>query len=88
MFHPATKTVYIAVNPYIPASERLVHVSSFYKCKTFFFFVVFSPAVFFSRTPNRSSGVDVVHATRQVCLPAEKTCGKETTRQFCFYIIL
>ena len=30
---------------------------------------------------NLSSGVDVVHATRQVCCPAEKTAGKKTTRQ-------
>ena len=29
---------------------------------------------------NLSSGVDVVHATRQVCCPAEKTAGKKTTR--------
>ena len=35
---------------------------------------------FFSRTVNLSSGVDVVHATRQVCCPAEKTAGKKTTR--------
>ena len=35
---------------------------------------------FFSRTANLSSGVDVIHATRQVCCPAEKTAGKKTTR--------
>ena len=29
---------------------------------------------------NLSGGVDVVHATRQVCCPAEKTAGKKTTR--------
>ena len=35
---------------------------------------------FFSRTANLPSGVDVVHATRQVCCPAEKTARKKTTR--------
>ena len=29
---------------------------------------------------SSASGVDVVHATRQVCCPAEKTAGKKTTR--------
>ena len=34
-----------------------------------------------------SSGVDVVHATRQVCRPAEKTAGKNyTTEQTLCYI--
>ena len=42
--------------------------------------IVFFPAVFFSRTENLSSGVDVVHATRQVCCPAEKNAGTKTTR--------
>ena len=43
---------------------------------------------FFSRTANLSSGVDVVHATRQVCCPAEKTAGKKNTRQTKFVLHL
>ena len=35
---------------------------------------------FFSRAANLSSGMNDIHATRQVCRPAEKMAGKKTTR--------
>ena len=37
---------------------------------------------------NLSSGVEVVHATRQVCHPAEKSAGKKTTTENFFLDIL
>ena len=52
-----------------------INVTNIFFCR-----VVFFPAVFFSRTANQSSGVDVVHATRQVCCTAENTAGEKTTR--------
>ena len=71
----------IAVSPYIAASEMYVHISSLHKCNQIFVLSCsFFASHFFSRMANLSSGVDVVHATRQVCCPAEKTAGKKTIR--------
>ena len=46
----------------------------------FFLSCSFVSRRFCSRTANLSSGVDVAHAARQVCCPAEKTAGKKNTR--------
>ena len=48
------------------------------KCdKIFFKLCIFFLSSFFSWAANLSSGMDDVHATRQVCRPAEKTSGKK-----------
>ena len=52
-----------------------INVSNIFFCD-----VVFFSSRFFSQTANLFSGVDVVHATRQVCRPAEKTSAEKTAR--------
>ena len=68
---------YSLLKPYT-SEIRTVGARSFQSCSFF-------SSRFFSRAANLSSGMDDVHATRQVCRPAEKTAGKKTTRhKFCW----
>ena len=51
-------------------------------------YVVFFPSRFFSRAANLSSGMNDVHATRQVCCPAEKTARKKLYDNFFFFTFM
>ena len=63
---------------YVSSLHKCRYVSSLHKCNTIFFqSCSFFSSRFFSRAANLSSGMNDVHATRQVCRPAGKTAGKK-----------